>query len=268
MTFNSDLIFGILFGILAYIVLYLGKGLQKSGIEGLKKDKTIKSKHSGTWILGTILTSSFMFIQWIPLTIFNTPANLIVALEGIGLITLLIYSFKVLKEPLSRIQIYGAIFIIVGIIIMNIWSQPTYELELADFNQKIFWIVFVSVLIPEFMLILISKIKKSKILGIFLALNAGSFMAFQTISKRLTDINEITLFFTALTLITAIFTLLMTQIAFSKANANIVVPIFTSTSIILTTILGILSISEVVDNLKILGIVGILIGVVMVTRNF
>lgn len=88
--FTRDLFLGVFIGVFAYIILYIGKGIQKYAIEGLKVDKKVKSKHSGVWIFGTILTSSFVFVQWIPLSLFHTPMNLIAPLEGIGLITLLI----------------------------------------------------------------------------------------------------------------------------------------------------------------------------------
>ena len=41
-SFNSDLFFGILIGLIAYILLYIGKGIQKYAITGLQADKTIK----------------------------------------------------------------------------------------------------------------------------------------------------------------------------------------------------------------------------------
>lgn len=84
---------GLIIGIIAYIAVYVGKGIQKYAIEGLKVDKTVKSKHSGIWIVGTILTSSYFFLQWIALLF--APINIIAPLEGIGLITLLFFSYYV-----------------------------------------------------------------------------------------------------------------------------------------------------------------------------
>ena len=52
---------GLIIGILAYVMLYLGKGIQKYAIEGFKIDKSIKSKHSGTWIFGTVLITTYFF---------------------------------------------------------------------------------------------------------------------------------------------------------------------------------------------------------------
>ena len=107
----TNLILGVLIGSIAYIVQYLGKGIQKFAIEGFKDQKTNKTKHSGIWIIGTILTSSFVFIQWIPLTFFQTPMNLIAPLEGIGLISLIMFSYFVLKESLKMFDFFGIILI-------------------------------------------------------------------------------------------------------------------------------------------------------------
>jgi len=69
---------GLIIGILAYVLLYLGKGIQKYAIEGLKIDKSIKFKHSGIWIFGTVLTTTYFFVQWAAL--FFAPINIIAPL--------------------------------------------------------------------------------------------------------------------------------------------------------------------------------------------
>ena len=57
-----------------------------------------------------------------------------------------------------------------------------------------------------------------------MGLTAGCFMAFQTLSKRITDIDEIALIFTLITFFFATITLVFAQLAFAKADATIVVP--------------------------------------------
>ena len=61
----------------------------------------------------------------------------------------------------------------------------------------------------------------------------------------------------------AIATLGLTQWALVKTRANIVIPSFTSTSIILTTLLGIFVIDESIFNLQIGGIVLIILGIIL-----
>ena len=261
--FNYVLFFGVLIGIVAYIMLYIGKGIQKYAIEGFKVDKTIKSKHSGVWIGGTILTALFVFVQWIPLSLLHTPMNMIAPLEGIGLITLLIFSFFVLKEKISIIEAIAVILIITGTILINVVAVTPEELQRESANFVIFGIIL-GVMIGVFGLLYLLVFKRSDtISGIVLGLAAGSFMAFQTLAKRITDIDGLVAIFTFVMFLFAILTLALTQFALSKTRANIVIPCFTSTSIILTTILGVYVIDEAILPIQIAGIIVIVVGIIL-----
>lgn len=266
-SFNPDLFFGVLIGLIAYISLYIGKGIQKYAIVGLQEEKKIKSKHSGIWIFGTILTALFVFIQWVPLAVFHTPMNLIAPLEGVGLITLLVFSFFVLKETISKEEIAGVVLIITGTVLINVVARDPVELIRADFTLNAFLIALGILLILSIPLNIIAFRKPSSIIGILLGLNAGCFMAFQTLAKRLSDIGELALIFTFVTFAFAIVTLALTQFAFTMARANVVVPSFASTSIILTIILGVFIINEIIASIQIAGIALIIFGIIVMNLN-
>jgi multidrug transporter EmrE-like cation transporter len=263
-AFNTDLFFGITIGFVSYIMLYMGKGIQKYAIEGFKEDKTIKSKHSGTWIFGTALTTSFMFIQWIPLTVFHTPMNLIAPLEGIGIVSLFVFSYFVLKEPFSKYEITGALIIIIGTVLINVVARAPEELQREEFKLISFLIALGVILLPTIILSIFVFRKPSFIKGVLLGLTAGSFMALQTLTKRITDINELALIFTFVTFAIATITLALTQFAFTMARANIVVPCFASMSIILTIVLGTFTINEQIMPIQIAGIVCIVAGIIII----
>ena len=261
--FNRDLFLGVFIGIFAYIILYIGKGIQKFAIEGLKVDKKIKSKHSGVWIVGTILTSSFVFIQWIPLSVFHTPMNLIAPLEGIGLVTLLLFSTFVLKEKITLLELIGVYLIVLGTVLINVKAVTPLELQRESLNLTNFGICLGVTIGISILLFLLVFRKSETLTGVVLGLSAGSFMAFQTLSKRITDIEGLVTIFTFVMFAFAIITLGLTQWAFVKARANLVVPSFTSTSIILTTILGIFVIEESIGTIQINGIVCIILGIII-----
>jgi uncharacterized membrane protein len=126
---DFNLIIGVFIGGFAYILQYIGKGIQKYAIEGFKEQKTIKTKHSGYWILGTILTSLFVFVQWIPLVFFHTPMNIIAPLEGIGLISLILFSYFVLKESVGRLEMLGISYIISGTVLINLNAEIPGEVR-------------------------------------------------------------------------------------------------------------------------------------------
>jgi len=261
-SFNRDLFLGVFIGVIAYITLYIGKGIQKLAIEGLKIDKKVKSKHSGVWIVGTILTSSFVFVQWIPLSVFHTQMNLIAPLEGIGLVTLLLFSAFVLKERITLLEFIGVYLIILGTILINTNIATPAELQRESLNLVNFGISLAVIVGLSVVLFLLVFKKSDTLSGVVLGLSAGSFMALQTLSKRITDIEGMVAIFTFVMFTFAIITLGLTQWAFVKAKANIVVPSFTSTSIIVTTILSIFVVEESIANIQINGIVCIILGII------
>ncbi|MHA2290293.1 MAG: DMT family transporter, partial [Promethearchaeota archaeon] len=245
MTLDLGISIGIIIGIIAYSMLYLGKGIQKYAIEGYKDDKIrVKSKNTGWWLFGTILTATNMFVHWVALIF--APINIIAPLEGVGLIVLILFSYYILKEIITIIQVFGIISIIGGTLMVTFFNSNTEIIVFSDFNSVSFTVVITVLLGIESIVAIISKFKSRKILGVSLALIAGTFMAIQTLTKRITAIPDVTLtlIFTFTTFLLSVLTLVFTQIAFSKANANLVVPLFTSTSIIFAILSGVVSLNE------------------------
>lgn len=260
-----EIIFGIVIGIIAYVILNLGKGIQKAAIEGFKVDKTIKSKNSGVWIFGTILTSIYMFIQW--LALFFAPVNVIAPLEGIGLIVLIVFSYFILNEDITSIEIIGIVLIIAGVILATAFNPNSSNVQSGNFELLVFIILVCSVFGIEGILIIISKVKNDKAAGFILGTTAGTLMAFQTVSKRITAIPDIflTIIFGILTMVFALLTLLITQLAFAKSKANRVVPCFTSASISLSILIGVFTLQEVIIFIQMIGIAIVVVGVIILT---
>jgi len=272
-------IIGISLGLLSYLLLYLGKGIQKWAIEGFKdviNEKEIKKsaktkkqgKNSLVWIIGTILTTGFMFLQWVPLSPpFNIEPNKIAPLEGFGLIVLLIFSYFVLKEKINKIEIAGACLIIVGIVLINLVVTNSSTPTLEEINFTSFWVSFGVIFVIEILgiLVLLLIVKNQRWSGILIAVFAGTCMAWQTISKTMSGIDGIRLIFTFVVFIFGITTLALTQWAFTKIQANLVVPLFTSTSILLTAILGFFIMGDQIGPIQIVGIGIIIIGVVLIS---
>ena len=119
----------------------------------------------------------------------------------------------------------------------------------------------------EAVLIIISKLNDYKYAGLIIGSTAGTFMAIQTVSKRITAIPDFNLIivFIILTIIVAFFTLLFTQVAFTKAKANVVIPCFTSASISLALIIGIIALNERIELIQLIGIVLIICGIIFLT---
>lgn len=265
MVSEFELVIGILLGGIAFICLYFGKGLQKYAIVGFTKEgatKGEKGKHSGIWMVGLIFTGSFMFIHLFALGLTESIA-VIAPLEGIGLIILCLFSYFVLKEPIDRMKSLGIGLILVGLVLTSVF-MPSPE-DRPDFYDQTLFIIFLCVIMGIFLILgLISKLNKYHAAGIIFGTFAGAFMCFQTLTKRITWISEYGFYFFIMLLFAGA-TLLMTNFAFLKADAVIVVPSFTAMSIMLPTILAIFLFNEPVIFLQWVGICIIVVGIVFLT---
>lgn len=260
-----NIIIGITIGLTAYILVNLGRGFQKMGLEGLKTEKKVKSKHSGIWIFGSFLAIIYMFIQWIALLF--APINVIAPLEGVGLIVLVLFSYFILHEDISKTEILGISLITLGIVFGTAFNPNPSTIQAIDFNIMNYIIVFCCLFFIEGILIVILKFKLYNVVGLILGLTAGTFNAFQTVSKRITAIPDTFLraVFSIITLIIALLTFLVTQFAFAKSKANIIVPCFTSASISLSILIGIIALNELINIVQISGIIVLVVGVVFLT---
>ncbi|MHA1491652.1 MAG: DMT family transporter [Promethearchaeota archaeon] len=258
-----NILIGFLIGILAYTLLYIGKGMQKLGIETLKEEKSVKN--SRIWIFGTILTIAYMFIQWGALLF--APINIIAPLDAFGLIILLFFSYRVLKENIIKIQMFGIVLILIGTIFITLFNTNPSEIGIEDLTIKNYTILSIIIIGAELIFFIIMKLSNSKYVGIILSITAGTFMGVQTVAKRITAIQDetITIAFTYITFALAIITLILTQFAYANTEANIAVPCFTSASIIIAIIASITALNEIIIFIQIVGIALIIGGIIFLT---
>jgi len=263
MMSDGRLFIGILIGVLSYSCLYLGKGIQKLGINRIQEVKPVRKKASGIWLIGTVLTVIPMFIQWVALIF--APVNVIAPLEGLGLIVLVLFSYFALKEKITTMEIAGIACVVIGTFLTAFFSRPQQGLSISQFNLKNFIFILVALLLVEAVAITVSAKKGYRYGGFLLGFTAGTMMAFQSISKRISVIGEVRITGIVLTLVFALLTLVITQIGFAKAKANQVVSSFTSASILVASIASIFILSESMISLQYLGIGIILLGVLFLT---
>jgi len=262
MVTSTELI-GISIGVFSYSCLYLGKGIQKFAINDIQAQKSLKKKNSGIWMFGTVLTIIPMILQWIALAF--APINLITPLEGLGLIVLGLFSYYKLKESLKQIELIGIGLIVVGTIVAAFFASTSVVLNLSNFNSYNYLVIFLIIIAIEILSLFLSTKFVPRFLGIVWGFIAGTMMAFQSISKRISIIPEMAVWGTVLTLIFAPLTLLFTQVGFTKAKANQVVSCFTSASIMISTIASLYILNETMNILQMLGIFSIVIGVILLT---
>jgi uncharacterized membrane protein len=260
---RENLLLGIIIGILSYSCLYLGKGIQKLGIEKIKTRGSIKKKESGIWIAGTILTVIPVFLQWAALAF--APVNVIAPLEGLGLMVLAVFSYFALKENVSKTESTGILLIITGTFFAAFFTGPLQQPTISQFRPLHFVFIFSGLVFIELILFLLSIKAGYRYVGVVLGFTAGTMMAFQSISKRISVIPGLFIWGMVLTFVFAILTLIITQVGFTRARASQVVPSFTSASIIIASVASIFILSENIEGLQYLGIGIIILGVLLLT---
>ncbi len=260
----DNLVLGFILGVTAYVALDIGKGIQKYAIEGFK-GKSGTGKNTGIWAMGTVLTTSFMFISWAAL--FFAPINVVAPLEGIGLVCLLIFSRYVLKESIGKIELVGITLVIVGIATIAGFNPNTGGNSISEFNVMLFWGIVILLVVVEGTLFIVTRVvsRLRKFSGIAMACIAGTVMAFQTVTKRISAIPEIGPLYSAIMLGFAVATLALSQVALTLARVNVVVSCFTSLSILLATVVGVVAIGEFLVAPQIAAIGVLLAGVLCLT---
>jgi drug/metabolite transporter (DMT)-like permease len=259
---------GLTIGLISYSTLYLGKGIQKFAVEGIKSAKTLKTKHSGIWIVGTVLTTLPAFLQWAALLL--APVNLIAPMEGIGLIILLFYASRKLHEKISIIEAAAVGLVILGIFLTAFFSRGDFATG-ADRTGSISLPRVLYFLLPltavETILVLVALKLRLRTSGYILGFTAGTVMAFQTLSKRISGFPGFAVHGIIGVVIFASLTIFVTQLGFTRAEASQVVPAFTAASIITATAAGVLILSEKIAPAQIAGTALVAAAVVVMTAG-
>jgi len=122
-------------GIVSTILLHISKAMERQGIEifdqirAKLKDTDAKieggTKKPTIYMVGLVINN--LTVIWMMLaTSSGAPASYFTSVFGIGLIALMLYSSRILHEPIQKIEIIGAIILIIGTLIIGI------ELILTD----------------------------------------------------------------------------------------------------------------------------------------
>ncbi|RLC47327.1 MAG: hypothetical protein DRI23_11465 [Candidatus Cloacimonadota bacterium] len=181
-----------LLGFIFSVTFHISRGMQQQGIKTLTfiRAKFRKNPSSISWkeskptiyLLGVILSGSGAI--WVILSGKFAPASYFTSMYGIGMVAMMWYSSKILKERIDKWEIIGAGILIVGTVLIGIEGLFQPKLNYADINiQSVWWIVGIFTGISLIALIWIRNhgnlIIKSVIFGIF----TGGMVSFDPIFK-------------------------------------------------------------------------------------
>lgn len=273
----SEILWGILFGIMASCTLNLGKALQKQGIklfERQRMESVERARKGVIWTIGSVLSLIQPVFQITGQTILGAPATVYSAMMGTGIVVVLVYSWKVLKEPVSRTEVLGSLLIIAGTTVFGIASifvpiPPSRSLNVTGF------VTALVVVGATFGVLAAISFKVRPFWGLIWGIIAGSCGGMDNVFKAMSrdtsgiDLGPFSGFGSPLFYISfglGIGAFFLTQVAYAHGKAITVVPAYMAFYIVLPLVLETAFFGTFPDPWQLLGVATCIAGVVLSTR--
>jgi len=124
---KSSALLGVVFAVLASTNLNVGKGMQKWKVRifGHGKDMFAPEHRRDLllWVCGFLLTFSATPLYSLAL-LYTEKSSTVSALNGVGMIGLVIFAWLVLRERIGAQEIGGAVLVLAGVTVMGYFDQP------------------------------------------------------------------------------------------------------------------------------------------------
>jgi drug/metabolite transporter (DMT)-like permease len=241
-----EILIVILIGIADTVQLHIAKSMQRQGIEIFDQIRAkIKKEHleiEGNvkkpviYVVGLVLNNTEP-VWLIIANLFNESPALVTSMFGIGLVVLMVYSVKVLHEPVTRREATGAAVIIGGTLVLGAeaFFRPEYaEADISMGASYLFLAAFAAV--AAMVMVVASRTRNARIMGFAFGVAAGGFGGQDIIFKMLgqNDMDSIVgwLVF-ASSFAIAFLAFFFTQLGFArKAPASVLVPAYDATYVL------------------------------------
>jgi drug/metabolite transporter (DMT)-like permease len=263
---------GISLAIAASTFLNVGKGMQKWKVAVLANRRRVLSaehrRNFAIWVAGVLLTMVATVLYSFALKFTDKPST-VSALNGVGLIGLVVFAWWVLKERVGSRELLGAVLVIAGTALMGAFDQP--RPQEAGFSQAGFlaWCVGgVALYAPLALYSWRAKRWHGLVFGSMGGCMIGTSMVLGDMALADAGNDIFGQFggpYVYLALIIGTGALGVTQLAFWRASAMVVVP--TMNSFVICTPAGIqaLTFGTILQPIQFVGLAVIVAGVVALT---
>ena len=267
--FEPILILAIFLQLISTSINYIGMTIQKKAATKIPKigpdtgyRKSLKNLIiNKAWIFGLGLNASSTFFAAGAFAL--ASITIIQPLYGFGLIVLVIFIRFYLKEKINRLDIFGVLFGVIGIIVIGVTARLLPVVSYTDildmflhFRGIIFFAVFLSIALISY--IVSEKTKKTTSL-VFLVISSDIWTSTQNIfikavatavrdaGFRGAFFGEAWLYtwsFVLLFLFVSIIGIIMLNIAYQQGHGVIILPIWTAMQVIIPVLSGIIVFRE------------------------
>jgi drug/metabolite transporter (DMT)-like permease len=258
---------GLLFGLIGTITLHLAKAMERHGIDlfNRKMSRTEKGKKPLIWFIGFGLNNTQFIWQLIGNSF--APASVYVSVFGVGLVIVLIYSVRILKEQMTHWDWIGSGLILFGTLFVGFLLFNRPEIIAPMVNYDAFTILMIASAIILTSMIAFSYWRK-KAISLFFGLAAGSCGAIDNVLKH-SGIEEGNIWIIVVSFAIGFGGFLITQWGYiNKADASKLVPAYNASYIIIPVLFEswiIVSIFTQITIPQIIGISIIILGIIFMT---
>ena len=269
---DSSLILTIFLGSLAASALNIGKGIQKLKVHVLLKGFGVFSAENrrdfSIWLLGVFLALSSTAFYSLSMKVSDKPST-VSSLVGVGLIALVVFARFVLKEKVGLREIAGATLIIAGTTILtaydaNINAPEGFILkELLKYTG--FALIIYLALIPYTLLTgKMHGLIFGSLAGIFIGI--GLFIAdVALVESGGSLLGQFKNPYPYIAFLAAVGAFSVTQLAFFRGRAVVVVPCINSFAILIPLYLEFFIYNIRLYSIQYVGIITVVIGVVILS---
>ncbi len=263
---------GVLLAIIASTNLNVGKAIQKWKVKVLGNGRAVLAPEHRRdffiWLLGFGLTASCTVIYSLALKYTDKP-SMVSSLNGVGMIGLVIFAWLVLKEKIGFQEIGGALCVLLGTTVMGYFDQPPEKGQAFSLSRFLFSsIIMVVIFGPPAAYAWRAK----RFHGLAFGAAAGVILGICLILGDMALVEAKDNFLGQLknpypyaAIILGIAALTITQFAFWRAPAMIVVPTINSFMILCPVVLDYFTFGTILKPLQYLGVGIIVVGVVLLT---
>ncbi|MDP8254871.1 MAG: EamA family transporter [Candidatus Alcyoniella australis] len=239
----------------------------KQGFKAFRKEHR---RDLAGWASGFLLTfaASPLLSYAMKLT---DKAGIVSATCGVGIVGLVIFASVVLKERFGKREAIGCLMVLAGTMLMGYFNKPI-EIFQGYPIAKLFIVIGI---IGSFTLLLcVAAWKTNKLISLTFGATAGLFIGFSLMLADLALIQSGNDFlgqlknpFPYIALTTGTVALVLTQLAFFRGRAMVIVPTINSIMIASPPILELIVLGTVMSIMQVVGLLVILGGVLVLTTK-
>jgi drug/metabolite transporter (DMT)-like permease len=271
---DSALITGIVLAAIAATLLNVGKGVQKMKVDVLKKGRLAfapdNRRDLSIWMVGFLMTAaaSGFFSYALKLT---DKAGIVSATAGLGLVALVVFAAVVLRERFGRREQLGTALVITGTVLVSYFNQAS-SFDATYPVARLFLIggVALGLLIG----LCVFAWKTNRIYSLAFGATAGWLIAVSMVIADLAliesgndFIGQLSNPYPYIALVVGFGALAITQLAFLRGRAMVVVPTINSVMIAGPPLIEYAVLGTELAPLQLVGLAVVVTGVIVLTTT-